>query len=275
MSRLPSRLAFKRSGSSLFSCLSRSHLRVGHRFGESGRTLPTRLSRLLFRSDEVHLRRKAELDYVDYRNANGVHRKEPPSEGTWSNGVDEASFGELEEDMNNLDSAKTQNGVWQKLSGIRSLSAYLTDREEFGKRGEGLFVLTVAAAALVFFPPFVVRGVINAAGYMAAAYGIVSAVCGLIAIGSSFSPLPVPRANAQFVDRGIFRFVRHPFYAGLLLVAVGVSIVTGNEFRLLMTAVLYWIFEQTIEGEERDLEHVYPEYAIYKTKVAKLIPFVF
>ena len=234
------------------------------------------LSRKLF-LDEAKLRRKAELDYIDYRHLNGAVIEEASDEDPplTEEAISDNGYVELDADMEELDSTPPKQGIWQKFRGIRALFAYLSDRQELGKRGEGLFLVSAIITILALFPPFAVRGCFKAIGYIALIYGAVSAVAGVTTLGESFSPLPVPRKDASFVSTGIFRFVRHPFYAGLLFVALGFSIVSGNEFRLLVTALLYWMIDQTIKGEEKDLEETYPEYTAYKSQTAKLIPFLY
>ena len=256
--------------------------RTGHSVGFERHAFPgglTRSARHLSRKlffDEAKLRRKAELDYIDYRHLNGAVIEEASEEDPpLTEAISDNGYVELDSDMEELDATPPKQGIWQKFRGIRALFAYLSDRQELGKRGEGLFLVSVIITALAFFPPFAVRGCFKAIGYIALVYGAISAVVGVATLGGSFSPLPVPRKDASFVSTGIFRFVRHPFYAGLLLVALGFTIVSGNEFRLLVTALLYWIVDQTIKGEEKDLEQAYPEYTAYKSQTAKLIPFLY
>jgi len=46
-------------------------------------------------------------------------------------------------------------------------------------------------------------------------------VAGAVALGSNLSILPSPREGAQVVRHGVYRWVRHPIYSGVILLVVG------------------------------------------------------
>lgn len=86
-------------------------------------------------------------------------------------------------------------------------------------------------------------------------------------LGSSLSPWVVPSAGGDLVEDGIYSKLRHPQYAGLLGALAGFSIVTGSANRLLLTAVLFYVFNQMAEKEEEELSVKYSNYDGYKMDV--------
>ncbi|EFJ48793.1 hypothetical protein VOLCADRAFT_90641 [Volvox carteri f. nagariensis] len=58
-------------------------------------------------------------------------------------------------------------------------------------------------------------------------------------------------------------------YGGLLLAGFGLAVLTRNETRLAILALLWWVLENKVASEEKALLARYPEYAEYKAKVKK------
>jgi len=83
----------------------------------------------------------------------------------------------------------------------------------------------------------------------------------------------VPAKSATLKTGGIFEYVRHPIYAGLLLLCFGLGVVTSSAPRLILTAILWYVLDQKVTVEEKNLAQRYPEYPAYMEKVTgKLLP---
>jgi hypothetical protein len=54
-------------------------------------------------------------------------------------------------------------------------------------------------------------------GLLLAVVGALLVVLGVLSLGSTFTPLPRPRARTRLRQGGIFRLVRHPVYGGAIL----------------------------------------------------------
>lgn len=70
----------------------------------------------------------------------------------------------------------------------------------------------------------------------------------LFSLGRNISPLPAPRQKHELVTSGMYNYVRHPLYAGLLMIAFGLAIITRNETRLAMAALLWVILEKKVSA---------------------------
>ena len=77
------------------------------------------------------------------------------------------------------------------------------------------------------------------------------------------------------VESGIFSVVRHPIYSGLSLAAFGWSLIWNSIAALVATLLLLSFFDIKARREERCLEEKFPGYSAYKSRVKKLIPFVY
>jgi protein-S-isoprenylcysteine O-methyltransferase Ste14 len=102
-------------------------------------------------------------------------------------------------------------------------------------------------------------------GWVPAAVGLVVIVWAAVTMGSSLSPFPRPPRDAELVDRGPFRFLRHPIYVGGVLFFAGLSLVF-SVYGLALTAALaaFWIAKARLE--ERHLLARFPEYAEYRRR---------
>ena len=113
------------------------------------------------------------------------------------------------------------------------------------------------------------------------AIGIALALLGLAlsswayrTLGRSFTVFPVPRADAELVDSGPFRLVRHPTYGGALLIFSGSSLVHGL-LGLVGTAALALVWWRKSEFEERVLTARFAGYAGYRARVRRrFIPWI-
>ncbi len=124
----------------------------------------------------------------------------------------------------------------------------------------GQFVLFALIAASWFVGPGV-----TPLGFAVAAAGFLLAVWAGMTMGDSLSPFPRPRRDAQLVDRGPFRVLRHPIYVGGILFFAGLSLVF-SVYGLVLTAVLavFWLAKARLE--ERHLRARFPEYEAYRER---------
>jgi protein-S-isoprenylcysteine O-methyltransferase Ste14 len=116
----------------------------------------------------------------------------------------------------------------------------------------------------------------GAVGGLLCIVGLGFAVLASIALGCNLSPFPKPKEKGTLVESGIFSVVRHPIYSGLSLAAFGWSLI-WNSIAALVVALLLLLTFFDIKGrrEEHWLEEKFPSYAAYKSRVKKLIPFVY
>lgn len=104
--------------------------------------------------------------------------------------------------------------------------------------------------------------------------GAVLILVGARSLGTALTPLPHPREVAALRDGGVYRFVRHPIYGGLLLIALGLSL-CSSPWTLAPTALLALLLMGKSAREERWLTERYPEYPAYRERVPhRFLPFM-
>ena len=95
------------------------------------------------------------------------------------------------------------------------------------------------------------------------------------ALGSGLTPFPKPADGGELVEDGPYAVVRHPVYAGGMLVFAGISLAL-SPWALAGTAALAVVWGLKARVEERFLAARYPAYADYCTRTRyRLVPFVY
>lgn len=79
----------------------------------------------------------------------------------------------------------------------------------------------------------------------------------------------------QVVSTGVYGFVRHPMYLGGVLLFIGVPMLLGSVYGLIIGLIMIFLLAGRIIGEEKMLFNELEGYADYKKKVKyRLIPFI-
>jgi len=152
-----------------------------------------------------------------------------------------------------------------------------------GARGEWYVVAQLALFALVAFGPRTWPGGpripeafgLRATGIVLMAAGFLLMVAGILKIGAKLTALPRPAEEATLVESGPYRIVRHPMYAGAILMAFGWAPLSGGWLTLGYAAILFVFFDLKTRREERWLCERFPDYPAYRERVRKLIPFIY
>jgi len=113
------------------------------------------------------------------------------------------------------------------------------------------------------------------AGLALGAAGGLLALAGLLGLGRNLSALPHPKDDAELVERGAYRLVRHPIYGGLLLGASGWGLLTNSGWALVFAAALFGWFELKSRREEARLRAKFAGYAAYQQRTKKFFPYLY
>ena len=156
----------------------------------------------------------------------------------------------------------------------------MTHLPSLGPRGEGwvliqgVLLVVVAAAGWSLGPdwsgPLRLAGIV--VGIVLIAGGIVLAVRGAVDLSAAFTPLPKPREGAALVVTGVYSFVRHPIYGGLILAAFGWAISQASIVAVALAVALAAFLLVKSMREEAWLEQRFPDYAAYRARTRRLIP---
>jgi len=153
---------------------------------------------------------------------------------------------------------------------VSELSKEIFNSADFGKRGELFVVGQFALLFLVITPIVNLEPLARLLGFGAINLALAIIWAGLGSLGKSLTPLPQPREIAELTTDGMFKYMRHPLYTGLILGSFGLAVLTSSMsrgvFALAVTVLLYY---KAVFEEEQLVAKFGRQYLQYQEKVKR------
>jgi protein-S-isoprenylcysteine O-methyltransferase Ste14 len=106
--------------------------------------------------------------------------------------------------------------------------------------------------------------------------GSILRLAAVFALGRRFSGLVAIQLDHQLKTDGLYRYIRHPSYTGLLGSMVGYVFIFRSATGLGLCALLFLLLVSRMNDEEEFLEtHFGDEYRNYRLRTRRLVPFVY
>lgn len=102
--------------------------------------------------------------------------------------------------------------------------------------------------------------------------GIIISIAALLTLNKSLSPFPTPKQSAELIQTGIYKYMRHPIYSGVLFFTFGFSMYSENTLRLFIFFALLILFMFKAAYEERLLQDKFSNYAAYIKTTGMFLP---
>lgn len=105
--------------------------------------------------------------------------------------------------------------------------------------------------------------------------GLVIAVTARKTLAGNWSSTLDVKEEHKLITTGIYQYMRHPIYTGVLLMLLGTlcAFLSFNEFIIFFCATLLFIFR--MRQEEALMTKTFPkDYPAYKKRTKRLIPFI-
>lgn len=154
-----------------------------------------------------------------------------------------------------------------------------------GQRGEWFVVVQALLFVVILLGPrnfaalpawpTALAGVAEAAGLLLIAIGGVVCLVAVLNLGANLTPLPRPKDDCRLVVSGLYGIVRHPIYFGLIAAAFGWALFVQGWLTLGYALLLFLFFDIKSRREEAWLMERFADYADYRRRVRKLIPFIY
>ena len=112
------------------------------------------------------------------------------------------------------------------------------------------------------------------AGGLLALTGLVTILTAVYQIRRSLTPFPSPVKNGQLITSGLYRYIRHPIYSGIILAAAGYGLYTGDTIKIIIALLLWLLFYFKSKYEERMLMNFYDDYSRYSSRTYRFFPFL-
>ena len=91
-------------------------------------------------------------------------------------------------------------------------------------------------------------------------------------LGRGLTATPLPNNYARLRTGGLYRFVRHPIYTGLLLFALASTVTSGNAWTAAACAALLVLINAKARWEEGQLVQRFPDYRVYCQRTPRFVP---
>ncbi|MBA2761552.1 MAG: isoprenylcysteine carboxylmethyltransferase family protein [Segetibacter sp.] len=110
------------------------------------------------------------------------------------------------------------------------------------------------------------------AGLVLSIIGIALIIISSITLKKNLTPFPSPKDNSTLITTGVYKYIRHPIYTGILFTTAGYGVYSENTLRLLVFITMLILFVSKAAYEEALLIKKFPQYKTYKTRTAALFP---
>jgi protein-S-isoprenylcysteine O-methyltransferase Ste14 len=137
----------------------------------------------------------------------------------------------------------------------------------------GLILFGPQGSALVSTKPL--KTILQSCGIAIGLLACLIMVIAAINLGKNLTPLPCPKDDVELVQSGLYRFVRHPIYFGVLLAALAWLFIFPGVYVLAYAIGLFFLFDLKARREEIWLAERFSAYQTYQAKVKKLIPAIY
>jgi protein-S-isoprenylcysteine O-methyltransferase Ste14 len=102
--------------------------------------------------------------------------------------------------------------------------------------------------------------------------GFIILLISIYDLRKSLTVMPAPKEHGVLQIKGLYKYVRHPMYVGVLTLSLGIAVSSGSALKYLIVFALYILFTYKARYEEKLLESKYPDYKSYMNKTRRFIP---
>ncbi|HLO13454.1 MAG TPA: isoprenylcysteine carboxylmethyltransferase family protein [Anaerolineales bacterium] len=136
----------------------------------------------------------------------------------------------------------------------------------------GRFGIPVGKLAIVLLPPTVL---LNAVVVLLLVAGLIIAIIARRRLAGNWSSVVALKKDHELITTGLYHYVRHPIYSGMLLMILGTVLSFGTLGACIGFLIILLGFLLKLRQEEALLaEHFAQEYLSYKKRTKVLIPFI-
>ena len=145
------------------------------------------------------------------------------------------------------------------------------------KKSRLLVTIQFALLAVIFFLPV---GAPNAEtpswilelGSFLVWPGLGIVIISIFKLGQSLTASPIPKEGSGLKTDGLYKWIRHPIYTGLILTTLGIALEVGSVGKLFFVGGLVVLLNYKAKWEEGFLLERYPEYRTYMSTTGRFVP---
>lgn len=112
------------------------------------------------------------------------------------------------------------------------------------------------------------------AAFAIAMIGLLIIALAILQLNKNLTPFPTPKENGTLIQTGLYKFVRHPIYSGIILTTLGFGFYDGSLWKTAIGFSLWVLFFFKSKYEERLLANQFPNYKEYQKITKRFFPFL-
>lgn len=102
--------------------------------------------------------------------------------------------------------------------------------------------------------------------------GFIIIIISILQLNTNLSIFPTPKKDGELIMSGLFKYVRHPIYTGILMTAFFFSLYSNSGYRLIISLLLVILFYYKSNYEEKALLLKFPAYKSYRASTGRFFP---
>ena len=122
--------------------------------------------------------------------------------------------------------------------------------------------------SLYFIFPSIVKDIFLVVSFV----GIGIVLLAMIQLNINLSPFPSPKKGSKLVRNGLYKYVRHPIYSGILMALFCYGIYASSAYKLIIFFILFVLFYYKSRYEETRLQHSFSDYENYQKTTGRFFP---
>jgi len=139
-----------------------------------------------------------------------------------------------------------------------------------------IFLLVITSFGNIQAPLFTIQSPMNVVGALSFIVGLIITVNAQMTLKLNYSSTLKIREGHQLITHGIYKYVRHPVYSGVILRAFAIPIYATSLLGFLFALMAIPLFNYRIGVEEKMLiEEFGDEYLEYTKAAWKLFPYLY
>ncbi|MDE3144305.1 MAG: isoprenylcysteine carboxylmethyltransferase family protein [Bacteroidota bacterium] len=146
------------------------------------------------------------------------------------------------------------------------------------KKADKIYVSIQALLFILYLIPLTIFRlhivlIFRYAGILFSLTGILIASIALLQLNKFLTAFPTPKRNSTLLKSGVYKYVRHPIYSGIILTSTGYGLFAQDVWKLFIAATLFILFYFKSKYEESLLLKHFEEYEAYQKNSSRFFLF--